>query len=201
MAAQSLLDLARAAEHRFWPKVDKRGPDECWPWTAGTDGFGYGRLQIGSRSDGARLNARAHRLSWCLANGRDIPPGLLVLHRCDNPPCCNPLDPFLGTDADNVADRGAKGRAAKTWGEANPNAVLNNYAARIACRMAVSGKWKLREIAAAFRISMQQVCNIKRGRQWASATADIRARRLVNGGSHGLDRFSAAWRAGSEAIA
>ena len=41
MATRSLLDLARDAEHRFWPKVDKRGPDECWPWLAGADGDGY----------------------------------------------------------------------------------------------------------------------------------------------------------------
>ncbi|MGH7024521.1 MAG: HNH endonuclease signature motif containing protein [Caulobacteraceae bacterium] len=53
----------------------------------------------------------AHRLAWELANG-PIPDGLLILHKCDNPVCCNPDHLFLGTAADNHADCAAKGRAA-----------------------------------------------------------------------------------------
>jgi hypothetical protein len=34
-----------------------------------------------------------------------------VLHHCDNPPCCEPVCLFLGTHADNNADKAAKGRA------------------------------------------------------------------------------------------
>jgi HNH endonuclease len=51
----------------------------------------------------------AHRVAWMLANG-EIPDGLCVLHRCDNPPCVNVDHLFLGTHADNVADKMAKGR-------------------------------------------------------------------------------------------
>lgn len=172
MAAQTLLQLARAAEHRFWSKLDKRGPDECWPWLSGTDRYGYGRLGIGRTADGTRATAGAHRLSWVLAAGRNIPPGMHVLHRCDRPGCVSPKHLFLGTHADNLADMAAKGRS--TRGEANSMAVLSRYGARIVCRMAVSGKWKQREIAAAFRISRQAVADIQHGRRWASATADIR---------------------------
>lgn len=95
---------------RFWAKVDKRGSDECWPWTANRDGDGYGQLTVleGDR----RTTEKAQRVSWRLANG-PIPDGMLVLHRCDNPPCVNPAHLFLGTHRDNVADCDAKGRRAQ----------------------------------------------------------------------------------------
>jgi hypothetical protein len=38
--------------------------------------------------------------------------GVLVLHRCDNPPCVRVDHLFLGTMLDNNRDRAAKGRSA-----------------------------------------------------------------------------------------
>lgn len=81
-----------------------RRPLGCWEWTGPTvrDGYGvvnsYGRRGIG-----------AHRASWIVHRGT-IPPGLHVLHRCDNPPCTNPDHLFLGTTKDNVRDLWDKGR-------------------------------------------------------------------------------------------
>jgi hypothetical protein len=92
-------------EDRFWPKVNKRGPDECWEWNGCTKPFGYGF--ISRRPSGN--SELAHRVSWELANG-PIPDGLYVLHRCDNPPCVNPNHLFLGDYGDNARDRAAKKR-------------------------------------------------------------------------------------------
>lgn len=92
---------------RFWAKVDKRGPDECWPWLGATDGNGYGRIY----SKGG--NATASRASWELAHG-EAPQGYHVCHSCDNPPCVNPSHLWLGTPQDNAIDRSAKGRDAQS---------------------------------------------------------------------------------------
>lgn len=90
----------------FWEQVKTGEPGECWPWTGRHDKDGYGG--VGRHMDGVRYQ-RAHRLAYRLHYGSD-PGALLVLHTCDNPPCCNPTHLRLGTVEDNNADMLAKGR-------------------------------------------------------------------------------------------
>lgn len=96
-------------EERFWARVRKT--ESCWVWKGATCGpSGYGRIARGRRGEFHKKNsALVHRLSWELHNG-PIPEGLLVLHRCDNPPCIRPDHLFLGTAKDNSDDKCAKGR-------------------------------------------------------------------------------------------
>lgn len=76
----------------------------CLEWTGARDQGGYGRIWS------AGLSLLTHRVAWAHENG-PIPAGMHVLHRCDNPPCCNPDHLFIGTNADNMADKKAKGRS------------------------------------------------------------------------------------------
>ena len=98
---------------RFWSKVDSSaGPDACHPFIGCRNQEGYGGVLV----DG--ISRKAHRIAWELAIG-PIPDGLLVLHHCDNPPCCNVRHLWLGTDADNNADMMRKGRNRQQSGDRN----------------------------------------------------------------------------------
>lgn len=103
--------VTKPIAERLWAKVQKT--DACWLWTGARiksnsrlSPYGYGTICLGTRPNGKGL---AHRVAWTLVVG-PIPKGLLVLHKCDNPPCVNPDHLFLGTQKDNVEDCAKKGR-------------------------------------------------------------------------------------------
>jgi hypothetical protein len=87
---------------RLWDKIDKRGPDACWPWTGACFSAGYGSFSLGGSSVGA------HRIVCAMWHG--LAAGRFAIHSCDNPPCCNPAHLRWGTHAENMEDRGVRGR-------------------------------------------------------------------------------------------
>lgn len=84
-------------DQRFWAKVDRRGPGECWPWRAYISPSGYGRFRVHSR----RTVWQAHRWAYEPMVG-PIPPGLYIDHLCRNRACVNPAHMECVTNGENV---------------------------------------------------------------------------------------------------
>ena len=104
----------------------------------------------------------ANRYAWTITSG-PIPAGLLVLHRCDNPPCCNPKHLFLGTKLDNARDRASKGRGRDQRGERNPSAKLTEAEVR-EIRSAIGSQ---AAIAARYGVTQTAVSLIVRNKNWS----------------------------------
>lgn len=149
--------LSRAA--LFWRHVKRERVDECWPWLGARYPAGYGRIRRGKRQ---RV---AHREAYEIAYGVTIGDELMVCHRCDNPSCCNPAHLFVGTAADNNADRALKGRNGDTRGEKHPRAKLSDADVFEIRRMRSDGMI-YKTIAARFGVTAQAICYICRWRTW-----------------------------------
>lgn len=90
--------------------VDRRGPDECWPFTGRWHSAqGYGLIRLDGKC------TTAHRALYLLANDKVDVAYLIpvVRHTCDNPPCCNLAHLISGTHKENAGDMISRGRKAK----------------------------------------------------------------------------------------
>lgn len=172
-------------ETRFWKKVDRSaGDDSCWPWMGYRVPRGYGYFTPGA---GAKKDW-AYRWAWRLTHG-DIPAGLEVCHKCDNPPCCNPAHLFLGTHAENMEDMAKKGRwkprAVPTGdahhmrrcpelvkrGEENQTAKLTEEQVKEIRQLFGTGEWTKTALAEKFGVTRTNIYIIVTGRGWKQVAA------------------------------
>jgi len=145
-------------EHRFWERVDKSGgPDACWIWTGSKRHFGHGACKING------VDWIAHRFAYESASGAKIPSRMLVRHKCDNPPCCNPRHLELGTHQDNADDCTSRGRRIR--GQAHPHAKLTDDEVLEIRKLFASGMTQI-EIARKFNVAKKTVRMIVRRATW-----------------------------------
>lgn len=76
-------------------KILMKSKDECWPWIGTSRGNGYGCLVFGGRQ------ICAHRAVYEINFGK-LHKKLFVLHKCDNPICCNPSHLQAGSQKENI---------------------------------------------------------------------------------------------------
>jgi len=169
---RSLFDLPveerREAIGKLWARVRRSDKLHCWLW-----GGPRQRREDGSASYGefivgrGRLRMLAHRAVWEAVHGR-IPSGRVVCHHCDNPGCANPAHLFLGTQAENLADMRAKGRAHFNRfdsGTGHPKAKISPPDVEEIRRRHLSGA-SLAAIARGFGLHPSTVHDIVRRRTW-----------------------------------
>lgn len=141
---------------RFWSKVTKT--EGCWLWTASKRTSGHGNFKVGRRA------IPAQRVAYELCVG-PIPEGLFVCHKCDNPPCVNPEHLFLGTHADNMRDKVAKGRQSAPKGEKHRLAKFTD-AQVLEVRALYSGGADVLELADKYHVDDMTMCNLLRRKTW-----------------------------------
>ena len=141
------------------------GNEYCIPYKGCKSKKGYGRRRVLGKLE------LAHRVSWRESYG-EIPPGMFVLHRCNNPACCNPEHLYLGTNADNVAYKVACGRQGRIFGNTHTRgskcklSVLNEE--QVVCIMArlLTGRESQTEISRCFGVSPMAITHIWKGDRW-----------------------------------
>lgn len=142
---------------RFWKYVDKTSsPVGCWLWT-GHVANRYGVTWFNMK------NKRAHRASWELANNCEIPQGMSVLHKCDNPLCVNPDHLSLGSHIQNMQDMVSKSRNPKM--EKSGRAKLTATQVKEIRERYAKGE-KPTPLSIEFGVSQENVSNIVARRSW-----------------------------------
>jgi hypothetical protein len=154
---KSTVFTPRPLDVRFWEKVDKRGPDECWPWLGAKNPLGRAKIYV----DG--MHRSASRISWELHNSQPFPTDLDACHTCDDPGCVNPAHIWAGSAFDNLRDCAAKGRYRGPAG----NATLTPEAVREIRARAANGETVL-ELAKAFAVKRKTIANAIKRATWKS---------------------------------
>lgn len=164
-----MIDLTPDEINRFWKRIEQGDPTECWLWTGAVNNNGYGRFEV-SRS-GARKRIFAHRLAHFLRFGKPLT-GMVLMHSCDVPRCCNPGHLRPGTQADNVQDARTKGRAVNPplhAGAAHHSAKLAAVDVAEIRRRYAAGGITQEALGQEYGVTQSHIGNIVRGDSWTAA--------------------------------
>lgn len=150
-----------------WFLVQKGNFDECWEWLGCKNKFGYGNMVC------SQIQYSAHRLIYALSFPNTIsfkaPKNKFlkefVLHKCDNPSCCNPNHLFLGNYDDNNKDAKAKGRSNSPKGSDHKKAKLTQEQAEQA-RLFNGHGWTYTEIGKMFNIHANNISKVCKYRSY-----------------------------------
>lgn len=107
----------------------------------------------------------AHRIAWEHHNG-PIPDGLIVRHKCDNPPCVKIEHLELGTHQDNFDDARNRGRWTPTPPDKNNRSTMTRETVREMRRLRREGA-RIVDLAKKYGIAYRTAQGILGGDRWA----------------------------------
>jgi len=148
---------------RYADRIMPEPNSGCWLWIGAFAGKGYGHINDRGRS------VYTHRLAYEQANGAGSAKGLVIRHRCDNPPCCNPDHLQGGTHSDNHNDKYSRGRGYRPFGELAVTAKLTAEIVYEIRRLFNSG-WKIRDIRCELglqHLKRSTIHNAAKGISWS----------------------------------
>lgn len=148
----------------YWMSVDRRGPDDCWLWTAYINEDGYGEFFFGGKMVGA------HELAVTFSTGETRLPELDTCHSCGNPPCCNPAHLRFDTRQRNVDDMVRMGRNYRP-----PRMLSDDDIVMIRRRRAAGANQQ--DLAELYGVSSSFISMIVNGRKRADAGGPILSQR------------------------
>ncbi len=147
-------------EDRIMKFISVKEIDECWEFNGFRNSDGYGRIGIrGSKTDSA------HRVMYKLHKG-EIPEGMVVMHACDNPPCCNPSHLKLGSQQENIEDMVAKKRLVNKFGEDSHLSKLTKEQVKEIISKYTGAKGEKAKLAREYNVCQTTINNILTGKSW-----------------------------------
>lgn len=147
-------------ENRFWSKVAKSDKaNNCWTWQASVDRNGYGKFWLHGKVRGA------HRVAYELTY-KAISKGLVICHRCDNPPCVNPSHLFASSQLENIKDMVKKGRSIKQKGTRNHNAKLDEQQVKEIRAKYATGKYSYKQLGMEYGVHLDMIGRIVKRKNW-----------------------------------
>jgi len=131
----------------FWHRVTIGNTESCWPWNGSCHFWGYGEFRHKKKLYRAHVVAYALSFGWAKKS---------VLHKCDNPSCCNPAHLYEGTQADNMKDCAIRNRVAnRKLTPAQVIEIRNN-----------PNHISQEKLAETYRVSQTVISNIAIGKTW-----------------------------------
>lgn len=155
-------DATKRPGHMFGASVEDRlaryskSDGECLVWTGSKGPHGHGRINVKGKY------LATHRAAWSVVHG-DIPDGLVVRHKCDNPPCVLLSHLELGTTADNARDMLLRGRS---------NSPLTPDQVREIGQLILAGV-RTKQIAEQYGVHPSSISHMRSGRTWSAVLGEI----------------------------
>lgn len=151
-----------ALQDRFKANValvqTRDGMTPCWVYQGRQMRHGYCQMRIA----GAPMH-RAHRMVLFAFNGELPLPTDLVLHQCDNPPCCNPAHLRVGSHTENMEERAERNRTAV--GTRVPHSALDVFGVQHARVLSTLG-WSAARIARKLDVDNQVIERLLQGKTY-----------------------------------